>query len=134
VSENNLLKKGWISNNNTWHLIEPKVKEAITEFLSPIMDVAILGNNKNNTPIKIRPWLKQRLTQFFDKRFNELVPRFGRVGSNNFLFWNNIQSFELLTNRLIQNDYCNNQAGINLVQEIQNLVYLANQTILLDRV
>ncbi len=134
MSENNLLKKGWISNNNTWHLIEPKVKEAITEFLSPMMDAAILGNNKNNTPIKIRPWVKQRLNQFFDKRFNELVPRFGRVGSSNFVFWNNIQSFELLTNRLIQNDYCNSQAGINLVQEVQNLVYLANQTILLGRV
>ena len=105
-----LLKPGWRTDNSFWRNIAPEAKAPIAEFVN-IMQFYKLGNG-NGTQI-IEPWLKQSLRQFFDQRYNAVIPRYGYKA-----FWDHIDEFGTVTNRLIMRDYCN-PGGTDIVVAMQ---------------
>ncbi len=101
MSNNILLKDGWRTDNSLWLLVEPELKPSITEFISALHLLKV----GQTSPAKIDTWLKTKVETFFDRRYNAVVPRFGRIGSNNRLFWTNLNDFALVATRLISEGY-----------------------------
>lgn len=110
MSTNNLLEDGWKTNDTLWLLIEPSVKSSIAEFISALH----LCESSQKKPAEINLWLKDTLEKFFDKRYNTVVPRHGRVDSSNRAFWENLNAFGLVATRLISHGYTTEQ-GTNFV-------------------
>ncbi len=117
MSNNILLKDGWRTDNSLWLLIEPELKPSITEFIGA-MHLLQIGQT---SPAKINTWLKTKVETFFDKRYNAVVPRFGRAESNNRLFWTNLNAFALVATRLISEGYTTGE-GDNFVLAMINAV------------
>jgi len=117
VSNNILLKDGWRTDNSLWLLIEPELKPSITEFISALHLLQV----GQTSPAKINTWLKTKVETFFDRRYNTVVPRFGRAESSNRLFWTNLNDFALVATRLISEGYTTEE-GDNFVLAMINAV------------
>ena len=101
MSNNILLKDGWRTDNSLWRLVEPELRPSITEFIG-VLHLLQVGQS---SPAKINTWLKTKVETFFDRRYNAVVPRFGRTDSSNRLFWTNLNTFALVATRLISEGY-----------------------------
>lgn len=115
MSTNNLLEDGWRTNDSLWLLIEPSVKSSITEFISALH---LCESSQKNTA-EINLWLKNKLENFFDKRYNTVVPRYGRVDSSNRAFWGNLNAFGLVATRLISHGYTTEQGTSFVLKMIE---------------
>ena len=117
MSNNILLKDGWRTDDSLWLLVEPELKPSITEFISALHLLQV----GQTSPAKINTWLKTKVATFFDRRYNAVVPRFGRAESSNRLFWTNLNEFALVATRLISEGYTTEE-GDNFVLAMINAV------------
>lgn len=115
MSTNNLLEDGWRTNDSLWLLIEPRVKSSIAEFIGAMH---LCESSQKNTA-EINLWLKNKLENFFDKRYNTVVPRYGRVDSSNRAFWGNLNAFGLVATRLISHGYTTEQGADFVLKMIE---------------
>ena len=113
-----LLNNGWRTDSNLWVNIDPEGRDSIREFVATISNYKI---SNNDGPVKIERWLKKSLTHYYDRRYNDAVPRFGVTP-----FWSFTNDFALITNRLIMKNYCN-EGGAAVIQSIQMAVSTALQ-------
>lgn len=118
MSNNNLLHNGWRTDDLLWQNIAPEAKDSIREFVAAISSYKV---SNTDGPKKIEDWLKQSLTHFYDRRYNNAVPKFGHTS-----FWSFTNEFALVTNRLIMKNYCN-EGGAAVIQSIQMAVSTALQ-------
>ena len=108
-----LLNNGWRTDDNLWVNIDPEGRDSIREFVATISNYKI---SNNDGPVKIERWLKKSLTHYYDRRYNDAVPRFGVTP-----FWSFTNDFALVTGRLIMRRYCND-GGLAIIQGMQMAV------------
>lgn len=114
MSGNNLLKIGWRNDDLLWVNLNSEGKDSIREFVATVS-----GYKLSNGPNNMDAWLKKSLPHFYDRRYNDAIPRFGATP-----FWSFVNDFALVTNRLIMKNYCN-VGGVKIIQSMQVAVSTA---------
>ena len=109
MSGNLLLKIGWRNDNDLWDDIDPEAVEPIREFIASIGSYKLTEENVRN----VEAWLKKNVSHFYDQRYNSNLPRFRLTN-----FWNHLNDFEKIANRLIMSDYCN-PGGDSVIQSMR---------------
>lgn len=106
MSGTNLLNLGWRNDDTLWDEIPREAADSIREF------VGCIANSKTqNIQIEVEKVLMKSLPSFFDQRFNRPVARIGATS-----FWSYLTEFGLVTNRIAERGYCNDDLTLMAIR------------------